>query len=207
MSPPIATWTFWLTLLALTLLGCSGDPPESQDETEPEKQSVAKPAEDPVEAQDRLLAEIAAVTSGDGPGAGEVSAPIFVRQKTLTETDDADNVLVRREVNVLSDDSTQNHGRYTRWYPGGQQKDREGTYANGQKTGEWTYWRKNGEKQAVGSYADNKKEGKWTHWRKDGTLELEEEYRQDKRHGTVVKYDEQGEKISDGSDEDGQRLP
>jgi antitoxin component YwqK of YwqJK toxin-antitoxin module len=60
-------------------------------------------------------------------------------------------------------------GQFTWWYDNGQ-KQAEGTYDEGLKSGSWTTWHANGMKESVGEYACGENVGRWMRWQADGRL-------------------------------------
>jgi antitoxin component YwqK of YwqJK toxin-antitoxin module len=62
----------------------------------------------------------------------------------------------------------------------------KGSYKNGLRESEWTFYHDNGQLYGKGSYKNGKKEGEWIDYRKDGTVNSE-------RSGTF----KNGKKVSD----------
>lgn len=66
-------------------------------------------------------------------------------------------------------DHGQRTGTFAWWYPNGQQKT-VGEYRNDKEHSEWTWWHENGMKQAAGMFADGRKVDEWSQWSPSGTL-------------------------------------
>lgn len=60
-------------------------------------------------------------------------------------------------------------GTFAWWYSNGQQKT-VGEYGGDKEDGEWTWWHENGMKQASGFYADGRKVQEWSLWSNEGKL-------------------------------------
>ncbi|MCA9181148.1 MAG: hypothetical protein KDA51_06830 [Planctomycetales bacterium] len=60
-------------------------------------------------------------------------------------------------------------GTFAWWYSNGQQKT-VGEYGGDKEEGEWTWWHENGMKQASGFYADGRRVQEWSLWSNDGKL-------------------------------------
>ncbi|MEZ6152689.1 MAG: hypothetical protein R3C09_21530 [Pirellulaceae bacterium] len=60
-------------------------------------------------------------------------------------------------------------GTFAWWYSNGQQKT-VGEYGGDKEDGEWTWWHENGMKQASGFYADGRRVQEWSLWSNDGKL-------------------------------------
>ncbi len=60
-------------------------------------------------------------------------------------------------------------GTFAWWYSNGQQKT-VGEYQNDVEASEWTWWHENGMKQATGLFAAGKRIDEWSHWSPDGKL-------------------------------------
>ncbi|MDP7529529.1 MAG: hypothetical protein QGH61_09375, partial [Candidatus Marinimicrobia bacterium] len=48
------------------------------------------------------------------------------------------------------------------------QKKLEGSYKDGKKDGQFTFWFNNGQKLKEGTYKDGNEDGKWIHWERNG---------------------------------------
>lgn len=60
-------------------------------------------------------------------------------------------------------------GAFAWWYPNGQQKT-VGEYRQDAEHSDWVWWHENGMKQAAGKFADGKKVNEWSVWNADGGL-------------------------------------
>lgn len=66
-------------------------------------------------------------------------------------------------------DHGQRTGTFAWWYPNGQQKT-VGEYRADKEHSGWTWWHENGMKQATGMFADGSKIDEWSQWSPEGTL-------------------------------------
>lgn len=66
-------------------------------------------------------------------------------------------------------DHGQRTGTFAWWYANGQQKT-VGEYRSDKEHSEWTWWHENGMKQAAGMFADGRKIDEWSQWSPAGTL-------------------------------------
>ena len=74
---------------------------------------------------------------------------------------------------------------------------REGYYASEQeeiKTGEWTYYYKNGQVKQTGAFEDDEKTGEWTLYRKNGAVNAKGPYKKGQRNGDWLFYHHNGRK-------------
>ncbi len=60
-------------------------------------------------------------------------------------------------------------GTFAWWYPNGQQKT-VGEYRNDVEESNWTWWHENGMKQASGLFVEGKKKDEWSLWNEQGKL-------------------------------------
>lgn len=60
-------------------------------------------------------------------------------------------------------------GTFAWWYANGQQKT-VGEYRDDKEHSDWTWWHENGMKQAAGVFADGRKIDEWSQWSPSGTL-------------------------------------
>ncbi|MBS1666863.1 MAG: hypothetical protein JST58_05740 [Bacteroidetes bacterium] len=68
------------------------------------------------------------------------------------------------------------NGVWVYWHENGQ-KAREGSFAEGQRTGTHTYWYPNGHIRGVGNFKNDKYDGKWTMYKEDGSDPIEQFYK------------------------------
>ena len=94
-------------------------------------------------------------------------------------------------------------GGWTFWYEDGQ-KESEGRYVDHQREGLWTNWDENGQK-SKGEYKDGKQEGLWTEWRENGKKWGEGEYKDGKIKGLWTYWRDNGHKWGTGNYKDGKR--
>lgn len=87
------------------------------------------------------------------------------------------------------------HGTYEEYYPGGQQLLVKGTFQEGKRHGEWTWWHPNGQIAKVGAYQNAKLQGEWRYLREDGTLQRNEQYDAHQKVGTWRYFDTNGETV------------
>jgi antitoxin component YwqK of YwqJK toxin-antitoxin module len=71
----------------------------------------------------------------------------------------------------------------------------EGHYANGFRSGLWTYFYSDGKKLSEGSYIDNEQSGEWVFWHNNGVTESVGEYSVGKKQGKWI-YRHRNSKIS-----------
>ena len=83
------------------------------------------------------------------------------------------------------------HGPYAEYYSNGQQQ-KSAQYEHGMKTGEWTFWSKDGGVRKQGRYVNDKQTGTWKKFRADGTLEWIEQYLDGVPSGTWEGFQEDG---------------
>lgn len=146
--------------------------------------------------------ENSSADSSSGAGGGEPillpvedrPAPIVTGQHFQIENYEGGDVKIRREVNVLSDQSLVNHGQFVEYYKNGQ-KFAEGRYDNGARTGEWTFWYENEMKCKTVQYRDGVPHGAWTIHRPDGTRSATRQYVGGEPHGAWTRYAKDGETI------------
>lgn len=101
-------------------------------------------------------------------------------------------VKIRREINLLSDESAVNHGPYTEFYESGG-KFAEGRFENGVRVGDWTYWFENGTECKTVQYRDGVPDGEWTVYREDGTRKATRRYENGEPDGTWITYGADGQ--------------
>ncbi len=85
-------------------------------------------------------------------------------------------------------------GPWTYWSPTGA-LDRKGSYANGKKDGLWVSFHPNGQKKSEGTYVADREEGTWTFWSEDGTTRTEGKFAFGKRVGVWIDYDADGKPL------------
>lgn len=79
-------------------------------------------------------------------------------------------------------------GKLEQWFQSGQ-KNRSGFYdKNGNETGWWITYYKNGLPQLAGHYRDGKQFGRWSVWRLTGKLSSTSEWMNGKLHGLLINY-------------------
>jgi len=92
-----------------------------------------------------------------------------------------------------------------RYYQNGQ-KEMEGEYADGKKTGLWTAWFESGLKQSEGHYENGLRNGKSVVWRRNGFKFYEGSYSKGKLHGTWIFYDTTGGRDKEVYFEHGEKI-
>ena len=104
------------------------------------------------------------------------------------------------------------HGPYQNWLNDGTKKSK-GHYKNGEKSGKWISWFKNGKKSWVydydkegawiewydsgkkrthGNYANNRREGEWSRWYQDGQLREKGSYKGGEKYGRWTTWKSDG---------------
>ncbi len=116
-----------------------------------------------------------------------------VRHQTVDIKYEDESLRVQIDVAVLSNDTAVNDGKYLEFYRDGQ-KFSEGTFKDGQHSGEWTYWHPNGQICKSINFVDGLPDGKWEVFRSDGTRTSLREYAKGKRSGQWITYFDNGEK-------------
>lgn len=143
-----------------------------------------------------LVAASSAVAQTSG-GAGK-AAPTLVREDTIRlaygDSPNDKAPYISRGVKVFSDNSTVDHGLYTRYWRNGQ-KAEEGRYVDGKKQGPWKLWYKNGQEAKTENYVDGKLDGKWTLVSEDGKPLRERSYKAEQRDGKWLSYYPGGKQV------------
>lgn len=112
--------------------------------------------------------------------------------QTITEHWPDGRVRVERHVMRLPDDTLQDHGLYTCWFPSGQ-KEYEGLYVRGQLHGVEVRWHDNGQKAVEQHWDHGARHGPRYNWDPQGRLRKEEFYVNDRPDGTWTVYKDNGE--------------
>jgi antitoxin component YwqK of YwqJK toxin-antitoxin module len=76
-------------------------------------------------------------------------------------------------------------------------KKMEGSYENGERTGQWSYWYPDGKLWSQGVYKNGKENGLKTVWRSNGEKYYEGNTKEDKRIGVWKFWDEKGELLKE----------
>ncbi|TWT74572.1 MORN repeat variant [Posidoniimonas polymericola] len=135
----------------------------------------------------------------DGPAiyleesADEVPAQV-VGNSVQRDTYDNGKPKIERGLTKYSDNSLVSNGIYREYYRDGQQFV-DGQFVDGQPTGEWTYWRPNGELAKKVTFQDGLPDGQVEVHRADGTLEARRSFKLGKRDGTWETYADNGETL------------
>jgi antitoxin component YwqK of YwqJK toxin-antitoxin module len=151
-------------------------------------------------AQQTSSAESPGTSSASGEGeqillpAQDRPAPIVTSHHADIENYASGDVKVRRQVNVLSDETWINHGQFVEYYKNGQ-KFAEGRYENGARIGEWTYWYEDGKPCKTVQYRDGVPHGAWTVHRPDGTRSATRQYVRGEPHGIWTQFAKDGETV------------
>lgn len=123
----------------------------------------------------------------------EVPPPARVVDRKVTVENFPDGTKhIERRLARYSDNRVQNDGPYREFFPSGQLFV-EGTYREGMRVGQWTYWHTNGQKNRTVTYEGGLPEGNWDVFRPDGTLAERREFKRGLRDGTWIAFDETGE--------------
>ena len=88
------------------------------------------------------------------------------------------------------------HGEYEEIYPGGEQLLVEGSFDEGKRHGEWTWYHPNGQVAKHGTYQHAQLDGPWNYFREDGTLARTEKYQAHQKNGRWVYYDTDGKTVT-----------
>ena len=97
----------------------------------------------------------------------------YLRAKEVTRTSYEWWQGQAESVVVREEGQDERTGKWTWWFPNGQ-KQVEGVYSAGLTDLEWAWWHPNGQRWIAGSYVLGKKSGVWKHWASDGRLERTE---------------------------------
>jgi antitoxin component YwqK of YwqJK toxin-antitoxin module len=116
-----------------------------------------------------------------------------VENSVKTEKYDNGKVWIERGVTRFSDNSLVSNGVYKEFYRDGQQFV-EGQFTDGVPTGEWTYWRPNGQVAKKVTHKQGQPDGQVELLREDGTLAARKEFQLGKRNGQWETFDATGEK-------------
>ena len=98
-------------------------------------------------------------------------------------------------------DRTKVNGAITEYYPDGKTESSGFYKVAGRKkerTGHWTTWYENGERQSDGEYIDNKRVGRWQQWYPTGTLKEDAFFDKGMYQGAFKDYHENGQLRSEG---------
>ncbi len=77
-------------------------------------------------------------------------------------------------------------------YPSGKLKARGYIKGKNIRTGEWTFWHENGQKESEGRYVDHQKVGDWKYWRVDGKGRQDRSYKNGQLVGGWAAWGEAG---------------
>ncbi|MBZ4373515.1 toxin-antitoxin system YwqK family antitoxin [Corallococcus sp. AS-1-6] len=97
------------------------------------------------------------------------------------------------------------HGAYVDYWPNGQ-KQSEGQYLNGFRTGHWTFWDANGVKTGETDFAAGDYHGTRVQFFANGKPKMIEQYRKGFRNGTVQELSEDGTVIRQMQFADGHEV-
>ena len=75
----------------------------------------------------------------------------------------------------------------------------QGQYKNGLKTGKWTEWYRNGQKEYETTFKDGKPNGLFTKWDSNGQKKVKGTYKDGKWDGLNTSWYENGQKYSEGT--------
>lgn len=84
--------------------------------------------------------------------------------------------------------------KHIRYYSNGE-KQEEGYYTNGQKSGKWTYWYENGNKWSEGYFEEGERNGPGAVWYEGGAIQYTGGYIQGKPDGEWIFYDGEGKEV------------
>ena len=97
-------------------------------------------------------------------------------------------------------------GKYKEWLDDGDVF-KEGQFVNGKMEGEWKFYSLEGRHLAsYGKYKEGEKTGLWTYKRKDGTTSSEYNYQNGKQHGVYKIFDKEGTLAEEGIYTNGERT-
>ena len=116
-----------------------------------------------------------------------------------------EEVLVPTPVNLASHDWEKNviryrkyesvdkvrHGRSVTFFANGQ-RESEGQYEQGKRTGTFVWWYSNGQQKTIGTYKNNETEGRWTWWHQNGMREARADFIGGVRKSALSVWDQDG---------------
>ncbi|MFP2901565.1 toxin-antitoxin system YwqK family antitoxin [Corallococcus sp. 4LFB] len=97
------------------------------------------------------------------------------------------------------------HGPYVDFWPNGQ-KQSEGLYLNGFRSGHWTYWDANGVKTGETEFVAGDYHGERVQYFANGKPKMIEQYRNGIRNGTVQEMSEDGKVVRESHFEKGKEV-
>lgn len=104
----------------------------------------------------------------------------------------------------IVDDKGLRQGVWKEFYESGE-KEADGEYLNGKKTGSWKYYYRNGKLEQAGSYnANGRPDGKWKWYYESGNLRKEDNYSKGKLNGDHLELSDSGKVIIKGQYVDGE---
>lgn len=117
------------------------------------------------------------------PVRGARSAETTEALRTVEEYWPNGQLRLRKQVVLLGDGSTVDHGRYERWYSEGV-KEYEAVFAMGKKDGTTVRYHRNGRIASRQSYRDGVRDGPSISWSPTGEKVKEEHWADGRPHGT-----------------------
>jgi antitoxin component YwqK of YwqJK toxin-antitoxin module len=121
--------------------------------------------------------------------------PVRVSQPTVnSEKYENGSIKVQRTVVKLSDDTFVADGPYKEYFPN-EMIFLEGSFKEGKRVGEWSYFYDNGKKNRTMTYKNGLLDGEWEVFRPDGSLLMTESYENGKRSGKWLRYEDDGKQI------------
>lgn len=103
------------------------------------------------------------------------------------------------------DGEAQLHGPYVDFHSNGQ-KQSEGQYSDGARSGLWTFWDANGVKTGQTQFTGGNYHGKRVEYFPNGKQRLVEEYANGKRNGLVQEFSEDGKLVRQAQYRDDQQV-
>lgn len=83
------------------------------------------------------------------------------------------------------------HGRSITFYPNGQ-RESEGQYEQGNRTGTFVWWYSNGQQKTIGEYKNDETQGRWTWWHENGMREARADFVNGVRKSALSVWDQNG---------------
>ena len=83
------------------------------------------------------------------------------------------------------------HGRSITFYANGQ-RESEGQYEQGNRTGTFVWWYSNGQQKTIGEYKNDETQGRWTWWHENGMREARADFLNGVRKSALSVWDQTG---------------
>ncbi|RKI70050.1 hypothetical protein D7X55_10460 [Corallococcus sp. AB049A] len=153
------------------------------------------------QASQLLIASMLAVSSTSLAADAQLSCPAGSVQKGKLGKDEAVYCV---KVNQKGNERVL-HGPYADFWPNGQ-KQSDGQYLNGFRSGHWTFWDANGVKTGETDFAEGDYHGTRVQYFANGKPKMVEQYQKGIRNGTVQELSEDGKVVRESRFEKGKEV-